>query len=64
MRLTLQTEDGALILMSYRSVRHARPEVSASPAEARATRFIHIDRALTLLADAKRATLVPMTTAE
>jgi len=31
---------------------------------AKATRFIHIDRALRLLADAKRATLVSMTTAE
>ena len=29
-----------------------------------ATRFIRIDRALRLLADAKRATLVSMTTAE
>jgi len=28
-RLTLETEDGALILMSYRGVRHASPEVSA-----------------------------------
>jgi uncharacterized protein DUF3237 len=28
-RLTLETDDGALILMSYRGVRHASPEVSA-----------------------------------
>lgn len=28
-RLTLQTDDGALILMSYRGVRHAPPDVSA-----------------------------------
>jgi hypothetical protein len=28
-RLTLQTDDGALIYMSYRGVRHASPEVSA-----------------------------------
>jgi hypothetical protein len=28
-RLTLETDDGALILMSYRGVRHAPPEVSA-----------------------------------
>jgi hypothetical protein len=28
-RMTLQTDDGALILMSYRGVRHASPEVSA-----------------------------------
>jgi hypothetical protein len=28
-RLTLQADDGALILMSYRGVRHASPEVSA-----------------------------------
>ena len=27
--MTLQTDDGALILMSYRGVRHASPEVSA-----------------------------------
>jgi hypothetical protein len=28
-RLTLETDDGALVLMSYRGVRHALPEVSA-----------------------------------
>ena len=28
-RVTLQTEDGALIAMSYRGVRHATPEISA-----------------------------------
>jgi hypothetical protein len=28
-RFTLETDDGALILMSYRGVRHAAPEVSA-----------------------------------
>ena len=28
-RLTLQTDDDALVLMSYRGVRHASPEVSA-----------------------------------
>jgi hypothetical protein len=28
-RMTLETDDGALILMSYRGVRHASPEVSA-----------------------------------
>lgn len=28
-RLTLETDDGALILMSYRGVRHASPEISA-----------------------------------
>lgn len=28
-RLTLETDDGALILMSYRGVRHASPDVAA-----------------------------------
>jgi hypothetical protein len=28
-RLTLETDDGALILMTYRGVRHASPEVAA-----------------------------------
>ena len=28
-RVTLETDDGALILMSYRGVRHASPDVSA-----------------------------------
>ena len=28
-RLTLETDDGALILMSYRGVRHSSPEVAA-----------------------------------
>jgi hypothetical protein len=28
-RLTLETDDGALVLMCYRGVRHASPEVSA-----------------------------------
>jgi hypothetical protein len=28
-RLTLETDDGALILMTYRGVRHAPPEISA-----------------------------------
>ena len=38
-RMTLETDDGALILMTYRGVRHAPPEVSA-----RIARGEHVDR--------------------
>ena len=35
-RMTLETDDGALILMTYRGVRHASPEVSAKIARGEA----------------------------
>lgn len=38
-RMTLETDDGALILMTYRGVRHASAEVSA-----RIARGEHVDR--------------------